>query len=198
MRPSNTPYDLGPDPPSSILREGHLETGFIGKLQSLKYEYRPDIRDRASLERNFREKFEALNRVHLTDSGFSRLMEEIVEYKNDPGNGYARTLLCFLQLFIVSNRDNTYCFANNNARHSASNAAEQFLVAASLIPAFCLRPSPLRSGFPAGEGVRARKAGGALARGHPASRRRGTGHPRGGARATIRDYRIVRFERSTP
>ena len=144
MRPSNTPYDLGPDPPSSILREEHLETGFIGKLQSLKYEYRPDIRDRASLEKNFREKFEALNRVHLTDSEFSWLIEEIVEYKNDPGNGYTRILLCFLQLFIVSNCDNTYCFANNNARNSAFNAAEQFLVAASLIPAFCLRPSPGR------------------------------------------------------
>jgi Ribonuclease G/E len=35
----------------------------LAKLQGLKYEYRPDIRDRAALERNFREKFEALNRV---------------------------------------------------------------------------------------------------------------------------------------
>ncbi|MEO5716720.1 MAG: type I restriction endonuclease, partial [Luteolibacter sp.] len=200
---------------SSILREEHLETGFIGKLQSLKYEYRRDIRDRASLEANFREKFEALNRVHLTDSEFARLMEEIitpdvftaartlramnsfvrddgtplnytlvnirdwcknsfevinqlrvntdnshhrydviilingvpcvqielktlginprrameqiVEYKNDPGNGYSKTLLCFLQLFIVSNRDSTYYFANNNARHFAFNAEERFL-----------------------------------------------------------------------
>ena len=34
-----------------------------------------------------------------------RAMEQIVEYKNDPGNGYTRTLLCFVQLFIVSNRD---------------------------------------------------------------------------------------------
>jgi hypothetical protein len=32
-------------------------------------------------------------------------MEQIVDYKNDPGNGYTKTLLCFLQLFIVSNRD---------------------------------------------------------------------------------------------
>ncbi len=30
------------------------------------------------MEKNFREKFEALNRVHLTDSEFSRLMEEII------------------------------------------------------------------------------------------------------------------------
>ena len=34
-------------------------------------------------------------------------MEQIVDYKNDPGNGYGKTLLCFLQLFIVSNRDVT-------------------------------------------------------------------------------------------
>jgi type I restriction enzyme R subunit len=56
-----------------------------------------------------------------------RAMEQIVEYKNDPGNGYSRTLLCFLQLFIVSNRDRTYYFANNNARHFAFNAEERFL-----------------------------------------------------------------------
>jgi type I restriction enzyme, R subunit len=197
------------------VREEQIEYGFIGKLQSLKYEYRPDIRDRASLERNFREKFEALNRVHLSDGEFSRLlgdivtpdvftaaralrerntftrddgtplhytlvntkdwcknsfevvnqlrlntdyshhrydvlilingvpcvqvelktlgisprraMEQIVDYKNDPGNGYSKTLLCFLQLFIVSNRTETWYFANNNARHFAFNADERFL-----------------------------------------------------------------------
>jgi len=200
---------------SSGVREDHIEYGFIGKLQSLKYEYRPDIRDRATLEQNFREKFEALNRVRLTDDEFTRLLEEIVtpdvftaartlrernaftrddgtplnytlvnikdwckntfevvnqlrintdyshhrydvlilingvpcvqielktlrihprrameqivEYKNDPGNGYSRTLLCFLQLFIVSNRESTYYFANNNARHFTFNADERFL-----------------------------------------------------------------------
>jgi len=31
------------------------------------------------------------------------------------------------QLFIVSNRDSTYYFANNNARHFAFNADERFL-----------------------------------------------------------------------
>jgi len=36
-------------------------------------------------------------------------------------------LLCFLQLFIVSNRDSTYYFANNNARHFAFNQDERFL-----------------------------------------------------------------------
>ncbi|CRM47725.1 type I restriction endonuclease subunit R [Pseudomonas sp. 35 E 8] len=197
------------------MSEQKIEQGFIDKLVELKYSYRPDIRDRASLERNFREKFEALNRVRLTDGEFARLldeivtpdvfaaartlrernaftredgtplnytlvnikdwckntfevvnqlrintdnshhrfdvlilingvpcvqvelktlginprraMEQIVEYKNDPGNGYTKTLLCFLQMFIVSNRDNTYYFANNNARHFSFNADERFL-----------------------------------------------------------------------
>ena len=61
-----------------VVREEQIEYGFIGKLQNLKYEYRADIRDRTSLERNFREKFEALNRVHLTDGEFARLLDEIV------------------------------------------------------------------------------------------------------------------------
>jgi type I restriction enzyme R subunit len=195
--------------------ESKLEEHLIEKLLGLKYEYRPDIRDRATLEQNFREKFNALNHVRLTDSEFRRLldeiitpdvftaartlrernaftrddgtplnytlanikdwckntfevvnqlrintdnshhrydvillingvpvvqielktlgisprraMEQIVEYKNEPGNGYAKTLLCFMQLFIVSNRDRTYYFANNNARHFAFNADERFL-----------------------------------------------------------------------
>jgi type I restriction enzyme R subunit len=56
-----------------------------------------------------------------------RAMEQIVEYKSDPGNGYTKTLLCFIQLYIVSNRDRTYYFANNNTRHFAFNAEERFL-----------------------------------------------------------------------
>ena len=200
---------------SSVLREQHVEDIFIGTLRELKYTIRPDIRDRARLEANFREKFEALNRCRLTDSEIARLldeivtpdvfaaaktlreitaftrddgtplnytlvnirdwckndfevvnqlrintdnshhrydvlllingipcvqielktlginprraMEQIVEYKNDPGNGYTRTLLCFLQLFIVSNRDSTWYFANNNTRHFSFNADERFL-----------------------------------------------------------------------
>ncbi len=43
--------------------EMRLEEDLVAKLQDLKYEYRPDIRDRAALEANFRERFEALNRV---------------------------------------------------------------------------------------------------------------------------------------
>jgi len=217
MPPSKLTYDTPSQAPAprSVLREHTIEYGFIGKLQGLKYEYRDDIRDRAALERNFREKFEALNRVHLTNTEFARLLEEIVtpdvftaaktlrsinaftrddgtplnytlvnikdwcknhfevihqlrintdyshhrydvillingvpcvqielktlgvnprrameqiiEYKHDPGNGYTKTLLCFMQLFIVSNRDRTYYFANNNARHFAFNAEERFL-----------------------------------------------------------------------
>ena len=215
MPSSKSAYDLSSGAPSPVVKEEHIEYGFIGKLQSLKYEYRPDIRDRAALERNFREKFEALNRVHLSNGEFTRLldeivtpdvftasrklreretftrddgtplnytlvnikdwcknsfevvnqlrintdyshhrydvlilingvpcvqieiktlgisprraMEQIVDYKNDPGNGYSKTLLCFLQLFIVSNRTNTWYFANNNARHFAFNADERFL-----------------------------------------------------------------------
>ena len=195
--------------------ERDLEEALISKLGDLKYEYRDDIRDRASLEENFKKKFEALNRVKLTDGEFQRLldeivtpdvyeaarslrnresfirddgtplnytlvnikdwckndfevvnqlrintdyshhrydvillinglpvvqvelkslgitprraMEQIVDYKNDPGNGYAKTLLCFVQLFIVSNRSETLYFANNNARHFAFDADERFL-----------------------------------------------------------------------
>src|ERR1035441_1776755 len=58
--------------------ERQLEEQLIEKLRSLKYEYRTDIRDRATLERNFREKFEALNRVRLTEGEFPRLLEEII------------------------------------------------------------------------------------------------------------------------
>jgi type I restriction enzyme R subunit len=58
--------------------ERDLEEALVAKLQDIKYEYRPDIRDRAALEVNFRKKFEALNRVALTDAEFHRLMDEIV------------------------------------------------------------------------------------------------------------------------
>ncbi len=197
------------------INEQQIEEFFIAKLVDLKYEHRPDIRDRASLEANFRQKFEALNRVHLTDAEFAKLlddlvspdvfknsvrlrekndftrddgtplsytlvnirdwckndfevvhqlrintdyshhrydvillingvpvaqvelktlgvsprraMQQIADYKADAGNGYTRTLLCFVQLFIVSNRDSTFYFANNNACHFAFDAEEQFL-----------------------------------------------------------------------
>lgn len=197
------------------MREQHIEQELIKNLTDLKYVYRQDIRDRAALEANFRGKFEALNRVRLTDGEFSRLLEQIitpdvfsaarllrernsferddgtplsytlvnikdwckntfevvnqlrintdyshhrydvillingvpvvqielksldisprramqqiVDYKNDPGNGYGKTLLCFLQLFIVSNMSDTWYFANNNNRHFSFDADERFL-----------------------------------------------------------------------
>jgi type I restriction enzyme R subunit len=56
-----------------------------------------------------------------------RAMEQIVEYKNDPGNGYTNSLLCFMQLFIISNESNTYYFANNNKDHFSFNADERYL-----------------------------------------------------------------------
>jgi type I restriction enzyme R subunit len=58
--------------------EAQIEQVLIAKLDELKYTPRPDIRDRATLEANFREKFEQLNRVKLTKAEFERLLEEIV------------------------------------------------------------------------------------------------------------------------
>ena len=78
MPPSPSTYARSASTSGLAVKEGQIEYGFIGKLQGLKYEYRPDIRDRAALERNFREKFEALNRVHLSDGEFARLLEDIV------------------------------------------------------------------------------------------------------------------------
>ncbi len=62
----------------SVMTEQTIEQALIEKLGDLKYIYRADIRDRTTLEKNFREKFEALNRVHLTDGEFSRLLEQII------------------------------------------------------------------------------------------------------------------------
>ncbi len=196
-------------------KEQQIEEEFISKLKDLKYTYRNDIRDKASLEANFREHFQRLNKVNLSDAEYARLrdeiitadvfsaakrlretntfrrdddtplqytlvnirdwcknefevinqlrmntesshhrydviilingvpavqielktlqvtpkraMEQIVDYKNDPGNGYTNSLLCFMQLFIVSNETNTYYFANNHKDHFAFNADERFL-----------------------------------------------------------------------
>ncbi|MBM9548054.1 type I restriction endonuclease subunit R [Leptospira sp. 201903074] len=56
-----------------------------------------------------------------------KAMQQIVDYKNDPGNGYTNSLLCFIQLFIVSNQTNTYYFANNQNQHFSFDADERFL-----------------------------------------------------------------------
>lgn len=195
--------------------EQAIEHDLVSRLEDLKYIYRPDIRDRAALEANFRQKFEALNRVRLTESEFQRLldsittsdvfgaaqtlrginaferddgtplnytlvnikdwcknhfevinqlrinthsshhrydvmllingvpvvqielkslavsprraMQQIVDYKNAVGNCYGSSLLCFMQIFVVSNRSDTWYFANNNVRHFSFNADERFL-----------------------------------------------------------------------
>jgi type I restriction enzyme R subunit len=195
--------------------EKQIELDFTQKLQDLKYTYREDVRDKASLEANFRGHFERLNYVKLSDSEFARLkdsiitsdvfaaaktlreinefkrdddtplyyslvntkdwcknefevinqlrintdnsnhrydviilingipvvqielkslqimpkkaMEQIIIYKNDVGNGYSTSLLCFMQLFIVSNETNTYYFANNQKEHFSFDADERFL-----------------------------------------------------------------------
>ena len=195
--------------------ERQIEESLINKLKDLKYTYRDDILYKISLEANFKEHFQRLNKVNLNDSEFARLrdeiitadvftaaktlretntfrrdddtplqytlvnikdwcknefevinqlrintenshhrydvillingvptvqielktfqvtpkraMEQIVEYKNDPGNGYSNSLLCFMQLFIVSNENNTYYFANHHKDHFAFNADEHFV-----------------------------------------------------------------------
>jgi type I restriction enzyme R subunit len=198
-----------------MTKEYQIEENLIKQLKELKYTHRPDIVDRKSLEQNFKAKFEALNRVRLSENEFLRLREEIiqpdvfaaskmlrerqyfqredgtplhytlvnikdwcknefevisqlrintenshqrydiillinglpvvqielkrldvshrkamqqiVDYKNDPGNGYTNTLMCYMQLFIVSNGSRTIYFANNKNQHFQFNADEQFL-----------------------------------------------------------------------
>ncbi len=200
-----------------MTKEQNIEENFIKKLQDLKYIYRPDIRTIDALNANFKQKFEELNKVHLSESEFQRLLEniiskdvfiasgnlrkkhtlirddstplhytlidisshdwckntfevinqfnktdpkykhrydvlillnglplvqvelktlqvsprraieQIVNYKKDIKNGYTKTLLSFVQLFIVSNQTSTWYFANNNNEHFTFNADENFL-----------------------------------------------------------------------
>lgn len=65
-----------------------------------------------------------LKRLDITPR---KAMQQIVDYKNEPGNGYGNSLMCYMQLFIVSNRSNTIYFANNKKQHFQFNADEQFL-----------------------------------------------------------------------
>jgi len=62
-----------------MTKEQNIEQNLIEQLKGLKYTHRPDIVDRKTLEQNFKTKFEALNRVRLSDSEFLRLREEIIE-----------------------------------------------------------------------------------------------------------------------
>ena len=195
--------------------EKTIEYNLIKRLIGLNYTYREDIHDKEALEQNFRQKFEQLNRVHLSDVEYNRLLEDIinsdvyvaskmlrevntfiredgtplqyslvnirdwckneyevvnqlrintknsfqrydvillvnglplvqielktlevsprramqqiVDYKNDIGNGFTNSLLCFMQLFIVSNQTHTCYFTNNNSLYFNFNADEQFL-----------------------------------------------------------------------
>ena len=61
----------------TTLTERELEDQLIAKLEDLKYTLRTDLRDRAALEANFRDKFNALNHCRLTDAEFERLLAEI-------------------------------------------------------------------------------------------------------------------------
>lgn len=54
-------------------------------------------------------------------------IQQIVDYKQDEGNGYLDTLFCFMQFFIVSNESETYYFANNNEEHFRFDAQESYL-----------------------------------------------------------------------
>ena len=57
-----------------------------------------------------------------------KAVEQIVKYKQDPGNGYTKTLMCFMQLFIVSNGgSDTMYFANNNDEHFHFDATNNYL-----------------------------------------------------------------------
>ena len=62
-----------------MTKEHNIEKYLIEQLKGLKYTHRPDIVDRKTLEQNFKTKFEALNRVRLSESEFLRLREEIIE-----------------------------------------------------------------------------------------------------------------------
>ena len=57
-----------------------------------------------------------------------KAVEQIVNYKQDRGNGYTNTLMCFMQLFIVSNGgSDTMYFANNNDEHFHFDATNTYL-----------------------------------------------------------------------
>lgn len=61
-----------------MTKENQIEENLIKQLTELKYIYRQDIVDRTTLEKNFKAKFELLNRVRLSESEFLRLREEII------------------------------------------------------------------------------------------------------------------------
>ena len=57
-----------------------------------------------------------------------KAIEQIKQYKQDRGNGYTNTLMCFMQLFVVSNGfGNTMYFANNKEEHFQFDANNTYL-----------------------------------------------------------------------
>ena len=57
-----------------------------------------------------------------------KAVEQIVRYKQERGNGYTNTLMCFMQLFIVSNGgSDTMYFANNNDEHFQFDTSNNYL-----------------------------------------------------------------------
>ena len=57
-----------------------------------------------------------------------KAVEQIVKYKQDRGNGYTNSLMCFMQLFVVSNGgSDTMYFANNNDEHFHFDATNSYL-----------------------------------------------------------------------
>ncbi|VVH62828.1 Type I restriction-modification system, restriction subunit R (EC [uncultured Gammaproteobacteria bacterium] len=60
-------------------QENNIENDFIRKLEELGYQYRPDIKDNTTLNQNFREKFEVLNHVKLTNNEFKRILEQTIK-----------------------------------------------------------------------------------------------------------------------
>lgn len=199
-----------------IPSEAQIEQQFLNKLKEMNYTYRSDIRNLDALERNFRQKFERMNFVTLSDDEFRKLIQEnvtsdvftaskrlrekqtfvrndgttfdyslvnlrdwckndyevvnqlsintansrqrydviilinglplvqielkrhsvspmkaveqIFNYKQDRGNGYTNTLMCFMQLFIVSNgASDTLYFANNNDEFFHFDATNNYL-----------------------------------------------------------------------
>jgi type I restriction enzyme R subunit len=77
MPTSKFTYGQAPESEPLVLKEEHIEDAFIDKLVGLKYSHRPDIHDRDALELNFREKFQKLNAVKLSDGEFTRLLGQI-------------------------------------------------------------------------------------------------------------------------
>ena len=61
-----------------MTKENNMEQNFINKLIEQKYMYRPDLQTRDILNQNFREKFQELNYVNLSDAEFGKPLDKII------------------------------------------------------------------------------------------------------------------------